>query len=153
MVPIVKKYPWSCLTAATAMALDVEEDDIFRAVGHTGGHVQWPENAPKVSMYRGFCQQEIVDALLVEYDVPVVTLAVAPTFTNGNEEGCIPLYEDAQGVLEDWLEFSSGVLLGRYDNGFNHALANIAGQMYDPDTGALAEPGFDAEWYLMFYGV
>ncbi len=150
---MIKKHPWSCMTAAAAMVLDIDEVDLFFAIGHDGSCVQWPENAPLVTMYRGFCQQEIITAVLDTFHIPVVSLLVNPGHASNLTSTPCVLYENPQTEIEKRIKKSSGILLGEYNVGAHHAIANLGGVQHNPNTGKEAEAGFTVDQYLMFYGV
>ena len=136
----MKLYPWSCMTAAAALVLDVDEWDIHVNIGHNGGEVIRPSYAD-VRRYRGFHTQELIDVLLRHYKRSSALIDPHPRLMIAGREPEL-IFSDlvAQQRWERYLEDYNGVLFGQFPNKrCDHALAVIDGVGTNPDNGEVVD--------------
>lgn len=130
------------------MATGIPEEELHKAIGHDGSHIQWPDYND-IRRYRGFCSQEIVEVLLCHYDIASVTLY--PRIALVPKQGdplCI-----VNTKYGEIIEETCGILLGDPLNGVRHTLASIRGTWHDPDTGQQRQGAFIPDEYILFHGV
>lgn len=128
--------PYSCLATSFAMVLRMPVQDIFKAIGHDGTEIVWPD-LPEPFNRRGFHIQELTFFCLgLGFTVTQFDAVPCSKPMPANEE-CIKaepyiLPEDWESRFELALGTGDGVIVGTNIIGRYHAVAWLGGEVVDP---------------------
>lgn len=108
----------SCLPTALAMCLGKPVAEILEIIGHNGLEILWPElESPRC--FRGFYDQEIVDACLVLGFSCTQVEATCEVSPDGVRTRTI----DRREKLRDYLKIFDGIITGHSKQMVGHAVA------------------------------
>ena len=121
---------WSCLPTAASILLGCRPEEIYIFLGHDGSEIKTPYLTPP-HCFQGFTPDDIIHYAYYMHERYGVCLDAS----YGKK---FPMHEN-------------GILLGTNGSGHEHAVAYIAGKVYDPADGCIKNgPIFRTEGMIIF---
>jgi hypothetical protein len=136
------------------MLLNESVENLILEIGHDGSEKLWP-HVPEPECYRGFNTQELID-IAYNRGFALMQIDASPWSVSLDTEEPKRIWTDSQedARMIQYMNNTSGIIIGQVEGGARHACAwtkNLVydprGHIYDIDTNNVLQSVGDKEFY------